>query len=117
MTDTRFTTVLEELARLRGVAASLLVSATDGIVIDSITQIGEDDSRVAALASSLYRRARLSAEAAGLGDTGFMHLEAERGRVCAIGGNELVLVVVTERDVNVGVVRVAMLRAAEALVS
>lgn len=117
MTNTNFTIVLEELARLRGVAASLLVSASDGIVIDSITQIGEDGNRVAALAGSLYRKARRSAEAAGLGDTGFLHLDAERGRLCAIGGNELVLVVVTERDVNVGVVRVAMLRAAEAFAS
>jgi predicted regulator of Ras-like GTPase activity (Roadblock/LC7/MglB family) len=110
-----FTTVLDSLTRVRGVRASLVVSATDGIAIDSNLQIGQDGGRVAALAASLYRKARKSATAAGLGTTGFMHLDAERGRLCVIGGDELVLVVVAERDASVGLIRVEMLRAAGAL--
>lgn len=110
-----FTSVLDALTRQRGVRASLVVSARDGIAIDSNTQIGQDGSRVAALAASLYRKARKSAKAAGLGGTGFMQLEAEAGRLCILGGDELVLVVVAERDANVGLIRVEMLRAAESL--
>lgn len=112
---TRFSRVLDTLIRQRGVRASLVVSATDGITIDSNLQIGQDGSRVAALAASLYRKARLSASAAGLGATGFLQLEAEDGRLCMIGGDDVVLVVVAERDANVGLIRVEMLRAAEAL--
>ncbi|MEX2178713.1 MAG: roadblock/LC7 domain-containing protein [Gemmatimonadaceae bacterium] len=112
---TRFTAVLDALIRQRGVRASLVVSATDGIAIDSNLQIGQDGSRVAALSASLYRKARRSATAAGFGATGFMQLEAESGRLCLIGGDELVLVVVAERDANVGMIRVEMLRSAEAL--
>ena len=106
---------LDALTRQRGVRGSLAVSAADGISIDSNLQFGEDGARVAALAASLYRKARLSARAAGLGGAGFMQLEAESGRLCAIGGDEVVLVVVAEATANVGLIRVEMLRAAERL--
>jgi predicted regulator of Ras-like GTPase activity (Roadblock/LC7/MglB family) len=117
MNSATFSTALEALARVRGVRASLVVSATDGILVDSILQIGQETMRVAALAASLYAKARRASEAAGFGWTGFMQMEAERGRLCAIGGDELLLVVIAERDVNVGLIRVEMLRAAEALAS
>lgn len=113
--STQFTAVLDALTRQRGVHASLVVSATDGIAIDANTQFGQDVSRVAALAASLYRKARKSALAAGLGGTGFMQLEAESGRLCILGGDEVVLVVVAAREANIGLIRVEMLRAAERL--
>ena len=112
---TVYTRVLDAFSRQRGVRASLVVSAIDGITIESNLQIGEDGSRVAALAASLYRKARKSAIAAGLGSTGFLQLEAEDGRLCLLGGEDVILVVVTQREANVGLVRVEMLRAAEAL--
>src|SRR6185295_4985143 len=105
------------LASVRGVRVSLVVSAVDGIVIESVNQIGQETARVAALAASLYGKARRASEAAGFGWTGFMQMEAERGRLCAIGGEELLLVLIADRDVNVGLIRVEMLRAAEALSS
>jgi len=113
MTD--FTRILDALTRQRGVRGSLVVSAVDGIIVDSNLQFGQDGDRVAALAASLYRKARKSSQAAGLGATGFMQLEAESGRLCAIGGDEIILVVVAERAANVGLIRVELLRAAEAL--
>jgi predicted regulator of Ras-like GTPase activity (Roadblock/LC7/MglB family) len=112
---TQFTAVLDSLTRLKGVRASLVVAAADGVAIDSNLQIGQDGSRVAALAASLYRKARKSAQAAGFGGTGFLQLEAEHGRLCMLGGEEVVLVVVALRDANVGLIRVEMLRAAESL--
>lgn len=113
--SSQFSRVLDALTRQRGVRASLVVSANDGITIDSNLQIGQDGNRVAALAASLYRKARMSGMAAGMGATGFMQLEAESGRLCVIGGDEIVLVVVADREANVGLIRVEMLRAAEAL--
>ena len=109
---TPFTTVLVGLTRLRGVTAALVVSEQDGIVVDSNLQIGQSGDRVAALAASLYRKARLSARAAGMGAVSFMQLEAPNGRICAAGSGELVLVVVAAAAVNVGLVRVELLRAA-----
>lgn len=110
-----FDVVLDGLTRQRGVSAALVVSENDGIVVDARLRIGERGDRVAALAASLYRKARLSAEAAGLAQVGFLQLEAERGRLCAVGRGDLVLVVVAARDANVGLIRVEMLKALGAL--
>ena len=109
-----FATALAALTRQRGVRASLVVDENDGIVVDSNLQIGQDGDRVAALAASLYRKARLSARAARLGTATFMQLEAERGRICAAGHNDLVLVVVADPAANIGMIRVEMIKAAGA---
>ena len=91
--------------------ASLVVGESDGMIVDSNMQVGQQGERVAALAASLFRKSRLAASAAGLGAATFLQLEAERGRVCACGRNDLVLVVVAEAAANVGLIRVEMLRA------
>lgn len=109
---TQFSALLQNISRQRGVTAALVVLEQDGIVVDSNVQIGQSGDRVAALAASLYRKARLSSKAAGLGAVSFMQLEAPHGRLCAVGAGELVLVVVAASIVNVGMVRVAMLKAA-----
>jgi len=113
--STQFSAVLDALTRQRGVRASMVADAADGIAIDSNLQFGQDGNRVAALSASLYRKARQSARAAGLGATGFMQLEAEDGRLCILGGDTLVLVVIAEPDANVGLIRIEMRRAAEQL--
>lgn len=111
-----FEALLETLTRQRGVRASLIVSENDGLVVDSNLRFGQDGDRVAALAASLYRKARLSASAARLGSVSFLQLDAERGRVCAVGGRgDLVIVVVADPSANVGLIRVELLRALEAL--
>ena len=112
-----FTTMLQALSRQRGVSAALIVSEQDGIVVDSNLQIGQQGDRVAALAASLYRKARLSARAAGMGAVSFMQLEAPNGRLCAIGAGDLVIVVVAAATVNVGLVRVELMRAAAEVVA
>lgn len=112
---TPFAELLTALTRQRGVLGSLVVSESDGIIVDSNLQIGVRGTAVAALAASLYRKARLSARAAGLGEAAFLQLEAERGWVCAAGLNDLVVVTVAESRANVGLIRVEMLRSLEAL--
>lgn len=106
---TPYTPMLDALTRHRDVRACLVVDA-DGIAVDSTLQFGQDGNRVAALAASLYRKARRSADAAGLGATGFMQLEAEGGRLCLLGGQTLLLVVVAEPTANVGLIRMEMRR-------
>ena len=111
-----FGKVLESLTRQRGVRASLIVSENDGLVVDSSVRFGQDSDRVAALAASLFRKARLSSTAARLGSVSFLQLDAERGRICAAGGRgELVIVVVADTSANVGLIRVELLKALETL--
>ncbi len=106
-----FATVLDGMIRQRGVTAALVVSEQDGIAVDCNLQIGQSGDSVAALAAFLYRKARLSAGAAGMGAVSFLQLEAPAGRICMVGAGGLVLVVVAESSVNVGLVRVELLRA------
>jgi predicted regulator of Ras-like GTPase activity (Roadblock/LC7/MglB family) len=111
-----FGEILDGLTRQRGVRASLIVSESDGLVVDASLRFGQDGDRVAALAAAMYRKARLSARAARLGAVAFLQLDAERGRICAVGGRgELVLVVVAEPSANVGLIRVELLKALEAM--
>ena len=111
-----YASVLESLSRQRGVRASLIVSENDGLVVDASLRFGQDGDRVAALAASLYRKARLSARAARLGAVSFLQLDAEHGRVCAVGGrSDLVIVVVAEATANVGLIRVELLKALESI--
>ncbi|HEY6826205.1 MAG TPA: roadblock/LC7 domain-containing protein [Gemmatimonadaceae bacterium] len=104
---------VDRLSRQRGVRASLIVSENDGLVVDSSLRFGEDGERVAALAASIYRKARLSAGAAHLGAVSFLQLDADRGRLCAVGRDDLVLVVVAEPSANVGLIRVELFKAVE----
>lgn len=108
--------IVDGLTRHRGVRASLIVSEQDGLVIESSLRFGQDGDRVAALTASMYRKARLSATAACLGAVAFLQLDAERGRICAVGGrNDLVIVVVADANANVGLIRVELFKALESL--
>jgi predicted regulator of Ras-like GTPase activity (Roadblock/LC7/MglB family) len=107
--------LLGDLTRQRGVLGSFVVSERDGIAVDSAVQVGVDTEAVAALAASLYRKARLASSAATHGETSFVHLEGEHGRLCAAGRGDLVVVTVCESRVNVGLLRVEMLKAARTL--
>jgi predicted regulator of Ras-like GTPase activity (Roadblock/LC7/MglB family) len=115
--NTPYTALLESLTRQRGVRASLIVSERDGLVVDANLRFGQDGDRVAALAASMYRKARSSARSARLGAVAFLQLDAERGRICAAGrgdgGSDLVIVVVAEPSANVGLIRVELLKALE----
>jgi predicted regulator of Ras-like GTPase activity (Roadblock/LC7/MglB family) len=116
MSTSSFANVLEAISRQRGVRASLIVSESDGLIVDAALRFGQDGDRLAALAASLYRKARLSAGAAWLGGVAFLQLDADRGRICVAGGRgDLIIVVVAEPAANVGLIRVELLKAVESL--
>ena len=115
MMPTEFTPTLAALSRERGVRAVAAVTADDGTLIDFIVHVGDDGERVAALAASLYSKARHSAHAAGMGQTTLLHLEAESGRLFVIGTEVVLIIAVTDAAVNIGAVRVAMRAAVGAL--
>jgi predicted regulator of Ras-like GTPase activity (Roadblock/LC7/MglB family) len=106
-----FTPLLQSLIRHRGVTGCMVVGEVDGMIIDSNLQIGVNGDAFAALTASLYRKARRAARAAGFGAAGFFELDADGGRMCAAGRNDLVIVVIAEPRVNVGLLRVEMLQA------
>jgi predicted regulator of Ras-like GTPase activity (Roadblock/LC7/MglB family) len=110
---------LDMITRVRGVRGAMLVSAEDGLVIAEQLMEGIKGSAVAALASSLAGRLRRAMEAAGTGASVFWHLQAEQGALLVVPSGEatgnVLVVAVTEPDVNIGLVRLELLRAAEAV--
>jgi len=111
----QFTPVITAVTKHRGVQAALVVAEEDGIVVDGTAHVGVGTNAFAALTASLYRKASRGAGAAGFGTVSYFELEAERGRVMAAGRNGLVIIAVAEPRVNVGLLRVELVRAAESL--
>jgi predicted regulator of Ras-like GTPase activity (Roadblock/LC7/MglB family) len=105
---------LDLITRVRGVRGAMLVTAEDGLIVAEQLMEGIKGSAVAALAASLANRLGRAMEAAGVGASQFWHLQAEQGALLVVGTTAGILVVaITEPDVNVGLVRLELLRAAE----
>jgi len=109
-----YTRALDLVTRVRGVRGAMLVSADDGIIVAEQLMEGIKGPAVAALAASLATRLRRAMEGAGVGASLFWHLQAEQGALLVVptAGGTLV-VAVAEPDVNVGLVRLELLRAGE----
>ena len=96
---------LDLITRVRGVRGAMLVSADDGLVIAEQLMEGIKGPAVAALAASLSTKLRRAMEGAGTGAGQFWHLQCDQGA--------LLVVAVADPDVNVGLVRLELLRVAE----
>lgn len=111
---TRFRQLLDGITQVRGVRGAMLVAAEDGLVVAESLMEGVRGNAVAALAASLYKRFREAMEAADAGTPHFLHLQGEGGTLMAVPAPDAILVVaVGASDMNVGLVRLEMLRAAE----
>lgn len=110
-----FEAIIGAVTRHRGITACLVVAEDDGIVVDGTAHVGVNTAAFAALTASLFRKAARATEAAGFGGVSFLELEAEDGRVMAAGGNSLVVVAVADQRVNLGLLRMELLRAAATL--
>jgi predicted regulator of Ras-like GTPase activity (Roadblock/LC7/MglB family) len=116
VTAAAFNRALDVVTRVRGVRGALLISAADGLVVAEQLMEGIKGPAVAALAASLANRFGRAMEAAGVGAGVFWHLQCADGALLAVPGPAGTLVVaVAEPDVNVGLVRLELLRATEAL--
>jgi predicted regulator of Ras-like GTPase activity (Roadblock/LC7/MglB family) len=110
-----FTRALDVITRVRGVRGAMVVARADGLVVAEQLMEGIKGSAVAALAASLAGRLHRAMVTAGLGPSQFWHLQAEQGALLVVPvGDGLLVVAVTEPEVNVGLVRLELLRAAEA---
>lgn len=113
-----FAEPLERVNRIPGVRGSMVVAAEDGLVVEADLMIGVPGPAVAALVASLFRRARRSVSAAEFGSAAFVQVEGEAGYLFAAAPPEigdLLLVVIAERWVNVGLLRLEAARIAGTL--
>jgi uncharacterized protein len=111
-----FHAALETITHVRGVRGAMLVAGDDGLVVAEALMEGVRGNAVAALAASLASRLRRTADTAGSGRPQFLHLQASAGSLLvAPAPNGMLLVVVADADINVGLARLEMLKAAEAV--
>lgn len=108
-----YQSVVAQIEREPGVLGAMLVGVEDGMVIAGTNGLGASWDPAAALASSVFRRTRQASSDAGLGETTFVRLEADRGHLCATAKGDIVLVAVTKPNINLGRLRLEMLNAAE----
>lgn len=108
--------VLEGITRVPGVRGAMVVSVKDGLMVSDHLVEGVKGAAVAALAASLAQRVSRALAAAGAGTPAFWHLHASDGAILAVAAPEdLLVVAITAPDVNAGLVRLELLRAAEAV--
>ncbi|HEX9611348.1 MAG TPA: roadblock/LC7 domain-containing protein [Gemmatimonadales bacterium] len=113
MTAAGYARALDLITRVRGVRGAMLVAGDDGLVIAEQLMEGIKGAALAALAASLGHKLRRAMEGAGVGAGQFWHLQAEQGALLVVPADSGVLVVaVADPDVNVGLVRLELLRAA-----
>ena len=109
-----YRTVLDRLTQVSGVRGAMYVNAEDGVAIADALMPGVRGNALAALAASLARRAGIVVETVGARGTRFLHLQADNGVLVAVpAAHGVLIVVVGGEDMNVGLVRLEMLRAAE----
>ena len=105
--------VLDDVSRIAGVRSALLVSAEDGLVVAESALEGQDTAAVAALAGNLARRLGGLTRALAHPDLNLVLLQATLGQLFVVfGGAGLLLVALTDADVNIGQVRLGLFDAA-----
>ena len=114
--STPYQQALDSVTRVRGVRGAMLVAGEDGLIVAEALMEGVRGKAVAALAASLQKRFRQAMEAAAAGNPHFLHLQGDGGTLIVVPAPDGILVVaVGAPDMNVGLVRLEMLRAAEAI--
>lgn len=106
---------LSRLSHVPGVRSALIVDAEAGVPVASELGAGVSGEAVAALTASLFRRTEQAARDAALGGLGSLQLETEDGHVVVAGNRELIVVVIADRDAQLGLIRLETDRAVEAL--
>ncbi|WP_456481272.1 roadblock/LC7 domain-containing protein [Methanopyrus sp.] len=107
--------VLADLNRVAGVEGSM-VASSDGLVIAEAVPPDVDPEVVGAIATTVYGSGERVVDKMELGETEQMLMESSRGKVMIIKvGEDAVLVVITDPDANLGLVRLKAQEAAEEL--
>jgi predicted regulator of Ras-like GTPase activity (Roadblock/LC7/MglB family) len=111
----RFRGVLDAVTRVRGVRGVMIVASEDGLVVAESLMEGVRGNALAALASSLMKHVAHTAKASGIGAPRFLHLQAALGVVLTVAAGEILVVAIGDPSVNIGLVRLELIRAAEAV--
>lgn len=105
---------LDRITRVSGVRGALIVTGDDGLIVADAVMENVRREAVAPLAASLAGRMSRACRAAGVGAPQFVQMQAAGGTLLAMPAAEgVVIVVVGDKNVNVGLVRLEMQHAME----
>lgn len=106
---------LNRLTRVRGVQGAAVVDSEAGVSVSSELAEGVRDTALAAMAGSLFDQAVDASRSSGFGGVRLLQLDARDAHVVIADAGPLLVVVLTEPDAQLGLVRVEAGRAAEEL--
>lgn len=101
--------VLKDLGRIDGVTGSLIVGK-DGLIIEKEVSSDIDSELVAAMSSAVFGTAERSTEEMKHDPLQQVMIEGNRGKTLMIDSGEAILVVITNVDINLGLIRLEMKR-------
>lgn len=104
--------ILKDLGRINGVNGSLVVGK-DGLIIETEVPSDIDAELVAAMSSAVFGTAERSAEEMKHEPLQQVMIEGKRGKTLMIDATEGILVLITDVDINLGLIRIEMKRSAE----
>lgn len=103
--------IVEDLIRVDGVIGSLLVGK-DGLVVASTLLDSEDAEVLGAMSAAVYGEIDKSTKRIGVGTLVDAIIDAQEGSILLLEAKDLILVVITQRVVNLGLIKMEMRRAA-----
>jgi len=104
--------IIEDLIRVEGVIGSLLVGK-DGLVVASTLMDEEDAEILGAMSAAVFGEIDKATKRIGVGMLMDTIIDAEQGSILMLEAKELILVVITQRIINLGLVKMEMRRAAK----
>jgi predicted regulator of Ras-like GTPase activity (Roadblock/LC7/MglB family) len=112
--STTLSDALGSLAAIPGVRAAVAATPDDGLSAAAVAAVDVDTDALAAFAMALFQRTRRANDAAGYGHTRHLALDAQHGRLFIVANGDLALVLLADRSVGAGLVRVALQQALRA---
>ncbi|MFC1479128.1 roadblock/LC7 domain-containing protein [Planctomycetota bacterium] len=107
--------VLKKINRINGVKGSLLVNREGMILVSDVAE-GIEEIGISALASSIFITIENALVRLSMGDLNRFSITGERGRIVLLNiRKDLVLTVITRKDINMGLLKVELDKAAEEL--
>ncbi len=103
---------LSTLTRIDGVRGAMVVDREGGVPVLAKLTTGVPETALAAMSGLLFGRTTEASQSAGFGRLGVLQLQADGGHMVLAGAGPLLVVVLTEADARLGLVRVQAARAA-----
>lgn len=104
--------IVEDLIRIEGVIGALLVGK-DGLVIASTMLEDEDAEVLGAMAAAMYGTLSKACERIGVGTMTDSIVQAADGTIHLVEAEDILLVVIAEKQVNIGMIKIEMRRASK----